>query len=488
MAAAMSRQASVAGLAGGGPRFAGSVSAAQPSAPDLPARLFALACFALLLGMNIAIPSFMLGPLPLRGGVAGGLLVLCVLVYPAAVVTAFRRYRLVEFLALGLATLGLFVSLVNGKSFELIVRTIVESHLQAVLTVIIAAVLAEIAGARACLKIIVAAIAISAFVAVLQFFGSEAAWGWRAALNAFPSGDPGGLEPLLAKRPSGLSYSAINLGGQLCLALGAVLAVRDIDRRRTSPKLAVDPAMFFALALFVVANILSGNRSPILGGMIFFALYMVRRVSFWVAGLCVVGSAILDLAWPLLYDAVAGAQPRVISAEDPSALGRLTLLQYGVQLFLANPLGYGFGFDPRVFWMDHWRDMYEMTQAEVIQVSVLHNYLLSMLNVYGIGLLLLLPLCAAILYRTRYCFLFFVPYVVHILFHNSAPFMGDTIVWIVIAVVAAAYWENRTAASPHDSRLAVRSRPAGRAFAPTVVNGPAPHFGAPLLPAPPALN
>jgi hypothetical protein len=485
----MSRQVRpVAAFAGGGPRFAGSPSAAHASAPDRPARLFALGCFAVLLGMNIAIPSFMLGPMPLRGAVAAGLLVMCVLVFPTASVTAFRRYRLVEFLALGLAALGLFVSLVNGKSFELIVRTIVESHLQAVLTVIVAAVLAEIGGARSCVKIILAAVAISALVAVLQFFGSEAAWGWRAALNAFPSGDPEGLEPLLAKRPSGLSYSAINLGSQLCLALAAVLAVREIDRRRSSPKLAVDPAVFIALALFVAANILSGNRSPILGGMIFFALYMLRRVSFWVAGLCVVGSAVFYLAWPLLYDAVAGAQPRVISADDPSALGRLTLLQYGVQLFLANPLGYGFGFDPRAFWMDHWRDMYQLTQAEVIQVSILHNYPLSMLNVYGIGLLLLLPLCAAILYRTRACFLFFVPYVVHILFHNSAPFMGDTIVWIVIAVVAAAYWENRPAMAPHEAGLALHSRTARSPFAPRVVNGPAARFGTPLLPAPPSRN
>ena len=68
----------------------------------------------------------------------------------------------------------------------------------------------------------------------------------------------------------------------------------------------------------------------------------------------------------------------------------------------------------------------------------LHNYLATMLNIYGIGILLLAPLLAKVLRQARASLIFFLPYVVQILFHNSGPFYNDNVIWFVIAAIAAA--------------------------------------------------
>jgi hypothetical protein len=61
-----------------------------------------------------------------------------------------------------------------------------------------------------------------------------------------------------------------------------------------------------------------------------------------------------------------------------------------------------------------------------------------MLNTYGIGIMLLVPLAARLLYRSRAVLMFFIPYIVHIMFHNSGPFWNDMIIWFVVAVLSVA--------------------------------------------------
>ena len=91
---------------------------------------------------------------------------------------------------------------------------------------------------------------------------------------------------------------------------------------------------------------------------------------------------------PLLLDAFQTAQPRIVRTDDNSATGRSSLLAMGWLLFVDNPLGYGFGFNPTEHWTKFWQELYTMDNPSVLKDTQLHNYVLNMLNTYGIGLLL----------------------------------------------------------------------------------------------------
>ncbi len=84
-----------------------------------------------------------------------------------------------------------------------------------------------------------------------------------------------------------------------------------------------------------------------------------------------------------------------------------------------------------------------------------------MLNIYGIGLLLFAPVVARLLWHSRASLIFFIPYVVHIVFHNSGPFYNDNVIWFVIAAIAAANPE-------HEARSAAPQRLMG---SPTLRSG-----------------
>jgi hypothetical protein len=210
----------------------------------------------------------------------------------------------------------------------------------------------------------------------------------------------------------------------------------------------------------VVISVLSGTRSPLLGGGLFMALYFIRRQGSWLPIMLLIVAGAIYLAWPMISAALEGSQPRVLRTEDQSALGRVSLLNFGVLLFVNNPLGYGLGFEPSSLWTEYWHEIYNLPGAANVRAFDLHNYVLSMLNTYGIGLLLIVPLAARLLYRSRSVLMFFIPYIVHIMFHNSGPFWNDTVIWFVVAALSTA-----PALRVHSEQAvaAVRRRPQFRA-------------------------
>jgi len=40
--------------------------------------------------------------------------------------------------------------------------------------------------------------------------------------------------------------------------------------------------------------------------------------------------------------------------------------------------------------------------------------------------------------RSKASLIFFIPYIIHILFHNYGPFFNDNVIWFVVAAIAAA--------------------------------------------------
>jgi hypothetical protein len=246
------------------------------------------------------------------------------------------------------------------------------------------------------------------------------------------------FQPFAKRRPMGVSYSPIQLSTQLCLALAAYTAVRDIERKRAGEERTADPAVFIALLAFFAVCIASGTRSAILGGLIFLGFYVATRRASWVAVLMLTIGAVLYFAGPSLLGLFQEAQPRVVRVDDNSASSRFALAYYGLSLFLDNPLGYGFAFKPFEHWTDYWHEFYTMASPSALQSKELHNYAFNMLNTYGIGLFLFVPAAIKLLGRGKASLIFFIPYVVQIMFHNAGPFWGDAIIWFVIAAITAA--------------------------------------------------
>jgi hypothetical protein len=282
----------------------------------------------------------------------------------------------------------------------------------------------------------VAVIAASGAVAVLQMLDFGFAWDLREDLAHIQGKSLADFQAFQAKRPMGFSYSPIHLATQLCLAFAAYTALRAKEQRQAGLGDMADPKIVAALMVFLFACIATGTRSPMLGAVFFFMLYAAGHRGSWLPLMVLLGGALAYLAWPWIMAAFTAAQPRIVRADDASAQGRTTMYYYGWLLFSHNPLGYGFAFKPFTLWGNFWHELYSMPSPNGIRETELHNYVLSMVNTYGIGLLLFLPPVAGQLLRSRATLLFFVPYICHIMFHNSGPFWNDTILWFVVAVLS----------------------------------------------------
>jgi hypothetical protein len=399
----------------------------------------ALAGLFVLLMLNIAFPVWKIAPaVPIRGLFAGALLIALGALYPAHAARAVRENGQLLGLVAGLALIGIFVSAVNGLAPGVIAQAVIEMHLQAAVMILVAFVVAYICGARACMLVIIGAIAISGLVAMLQAAGVDAAWDIRQWLSGLQHQNQEMELDSGKYRALGLSFSPIQLATQLCLAFAVFTAVRDKQRRRRNEVVGADPAVLPALLVFVVVSVASGNRSPVLGALLFFAFYAAQRRGTWLSFLIMFGGLAAYLLGPMILDMIQSTQPRMVQTGDKSATGRMSLFTFGLILFRDNPLGYGLEFSPTDHWTDYWHYLYTLPSAVVVQTNELHNYALNMLNTYGIGLLLLVPMVFGLLRRGKASLLFFIPYLVHIAFHNSGPLWNDMIFWFVVAAISVA--------------------------------------------------
>jgi len=447
----------------------------HPSVPQerrFTDRAIAFACFAVLLAANVSLFAPHVGGAPVRSILSAGALVLSVALFPIDAWVVLRKSALILALAAGLAIEGSFVSLVNGAPAGGIIQQVIEVHVQTAVVLLVAGILARVCGPRPCVVAIVGVVGVSAIFAILQMMHVEAAWTVRHALGPLAT-DENSVD-LVDHRPTGLSFPPIWLATQICLAFAAFAAVRDKERQSFLGIPGIDPVLIIGLAVFFVTCLASGTRAPILGGFIFLIMYAALRRT-WSLVLLVIGGMLLAyIAWPLNVDAVRSTSPRVMVTDDNSAAARIVFAYYGVRLFLANPLGYGLTFDPTLMWAKYWPDLYLMKGAGGAQVHPLHDYALSMLNMYGIGLLLFVPVIVRLLKQSSRSLIFFVPYIVHISFHNSGPFYNDMILWFAIAAIAATPCP---AASGHSGvvRMVARS-PLSRRARPTRGAAPSPGF------------
>lgn len=418
----------------GRPRHYGTIAAKGTGQAGALERAGATIVFAALLLATVALNAFKVGGVPIRGLFVLGALALSVLLYFDVAKRVLKDNLLLLSLAAGLAVLGIFVSLVNQASAAAVLWNVTEVHVQAAATIMVAAILARVAGPRASALAIVAVIAVSALVAAAQMMDMHAAWALRRALGPLTHEELQGLN-LQERRPVGLAYSPIQFSTHLCLAFAAFVAVRDKLRWSAS---GADPLVVPALLALFAASIACATRSPILGGFVFIAAYALQRRTSWLPLFLIVAAVAVYFAWPMLMEVVGTNAPRVVRTDDNSAEARSTLVYYGLRLFADNPLGYGLTFAPMTLWQHYWPDLYMMQAPEGARENELHNYLVNMINTYGVGLLLFTPVVARLLMRSKASLIFFIPYIIHILFHNYGPFFNDNVIWFVVAAIAAA--------------------------------------------------
>ncbi len=392
--------------------------------------------FFLSVLMTIALPLLSVAGFPVRSLIILTLTILIALARQDVSFRVIRRERWMIFLLIGLGTLGGLVSSFNPATpTPDIIRSILEIHVQSIVNLLLAVFVVEICGVGLTLTMFIGAIGLSALFAVLQFIDVSVAWDARQLLANVQHEVFEAYGFFHDKRPMGLSYSPITLATQVCLVFAAYTATRE-RLRSTRGRKPFDPAIVMAVLAFIVTCFASGNRSPILGALIFLTFYTLRRPQLIVVSLPVLivcGFVLL----PAFFDTLQRSGSRVASVDDDSAAGRLTLSYYGLLLFLDRPFGYGLGFDPTLYWSKYWADLVDMPNPFNVQVYPLHNYVLSMLNFYGIGIFFLAPLFwKALKPYARYA-IFFIPYVVHILFHNAGIFWNDPVIWFMLPLLVS---------------------------------------------------
>ena len=431
-----------------------------------PLSWLAAGAIAFLVMFNIALISLAVASIPLRSILSVLLLGFFAILRPHVLQRAISRHSLIFLLAGILAATGCFSSFVNGASSAVVFRALLEVHVQAIVTLLFATVASEVAGPRAAVAAFVGAVGVSAGIAFMQIGGLDFAWSLREVLGGMQDHDLHENSSFLNRRPMGLSFSPIHLATQACLAFAAYAGLKYWEQK-TAVASVIDWRILLAVGALVAVSITSATRSPILGAAIFLVAYLAMKGDKAAAMLLLVSGAALYLAAPIILDAMQGSEIRAFRVGDNSSTGRLPLVTFGALLFLDNPLGYGFDFASQDHWTKFWPAIYSMPSAGVIRVAELHNYFLNMLTTYGIGLLLTAPLVALLLWRGRDLLPVFIPYVVHITFHNSGPFWNDTLFWFVIGTFYAMRAAGAGDEAPKSRKHAVPWPPAFRPRAKT---------------------
>jgi len=398
--------------------------------PASPAASFALlALFGVTMLLSVAAVRWVVGGIPVRLMFAVLLAGILVLRDPRAPVSILRHHARAVWIICAFAVLGLAVSLANGAPIAGVMRQIAEIHVQALLALFVGSALIRATSAKAVCGVFLVVVGLSAAVAAAQFLGTELAWDARRTLGVIQKDGPlNQVFYVRRDRPMGLSFSPVHLGTQACLAFAAYFILR---ARETGFLSRARMTVFMAIALVALACVVSGNRSPLLGIVAFFFLYLalVNRLLFLVA--CA-GAIVVIPSWQVLQEALVQAGLRIAETGDGSSEGRLTLASYGWQLFVDRPTGYGLTFNSTLFWSDYWEYVQYAPNSQSVKNYALHNYFLQILNKYGIGSLFIALILAPLSKRDWLVVLAFVPYILHIAFHNDGPMQADFLFWYVL--------------------------------------------------------
>jgi len=402
-----------------------------------PATVIALLLFAGGLMLSVCAVRLAVAGVPLRVALMMGCMGWLALTFPDKLAVGARKTWRATWIILLFALLGIIVSIMAGTPPGDIVQQLIEIHLQGIVGLILGATLIEIAGPAPVLGSFLLAWGISAVFAIGQALHINFAWSVRAMIGGLMH-DPAvtQIAYVTRYRALGLSYTPVHLATQSCLAFAGIFAYRLwITRGEAIRRLDWPTVTALLGVMFVCAA--SGNRSPLLG-CVFFALIYAALAARRTLVVALPVVMLLGIAAVPMMSMLSSANVRVASTDDGSAEGRATQRYYGMRLLMDQPLGYGLSFESTEHWARYADEVKYMANPMTIRNFALHNYFLMMLNKYGVLVLALALLLLPRSLAQLYCWIGFLPYIVHIFYHNDGPLQGDFFIWYLLPLCAIA--------------------------------------------------
>lgn len=399
----------------------------------------ALILFVIAVTLGVNAVKLGAGPLPLRSVALLGAAVFIALGAPHMLRRALSDcWRALAVLALA-AALGVAISLIARADMGAVVQQLVEIHLQAAIGLIVSYVLCLHFGPKPVLITFLVALGISSIFAIGQALGIDAAWQARAFIGRI-SGDSVATQYTYTSRyrALGLGFTPVLFATQTCLGVVAFYALRYVKQARNlaagRPVPRIDLVMLAGCAIFGLLAATTGNRSPLLGLVIFGAIYLFLRMPKLIVVLLPL-ALLMPIAIQPLMRSLDDAGVRVASTDDGSAIGRETLQHYGMLLVKARPYGYGLTFDSTRYAEQFFSELRYDDGPERVRAWALHNYYIVILGKYGLGIIFVVLLALPTTRRGWYLALGFLPYIAHIFFHNDGPLQGDFLIFYVLGAV-----------------------------------------------------
>lgn len=344
-------------------------------------------------------------------------------------------------LTLYLAIVGFILSAVRGEAIAAMTE-LISVHVQVAVLLTVSTAGTLLLGGRRMAFALGIAVAISLIFSLLQWAGIEGASHARDYLGTLivQEGDVAQSR----ERAPGLSYSTIYLAQQCCMVFALAMF---FTTRASGAFLAGGLAapmrrwwtVFMWSVVLLAASTISGNRSPILGTLVFLSLAISAR-----------NPRLLFLALPAIIgfyflidpirDALVDSGLRVAQSGDKSEAARGPLWTYGWRLLMANPLGYGLAFDSQLLTSTvPTGDLYVVLDVNymknLLQSLPIHNWYLIVANIYGVFILPAIVFTINVIRKNWEVSIGFVPYGVHIFFHNGGPYSGDYLIWVVFGII-----------------------------------------------------
>lgn len=396
-----------------------------------------LALFAITILLSIALVKFGIPGLPLRAFTAILILAITLAASPWIVGQSLRSVGpalgIVGFCAL----LGLLSSVLNGAPLDQIARQLLEIHFQACVSLLVGACLVRTCGPASVVFVMGFCIGLSSAVALLQFVGVGAAWDLRSFFQRIQpiEIDQDSVFLTLRLRAMGISYSPVHLGTQISLVFaGFFSAVLYYSRGGALHKF--DNRVFIGVFVGSIFAIISGNRSPILGFIAFLVGYLFIMRPYLAIMIAIIVFPIAFFLDDILQE-VSELGLRSARTDDGSSSNRKVLRAFGFLLFFDKPYGYGLSFNSTEYWTLYWEKLKNYPNPVAVQIHALHNYYLMILNKYGIAILAVGAYVGTKLIRAPHILIAFLPYIVHIFYHNDGPLQADFLFWFMLPSVLA---------------------------------------------------
>lgn len=279
----------------------------------------------------------------------------------------------------------------------------------------------------------------SAAVGVLQALDVNAAWTLHDFFSTLQNKEiseeiQGQIEEALL-RPPGLALYAIPQTYMLLAAVvfSCYLVLSSAIEGRYQ-------VLLLLVNLVIFSGIVASETRSAMGAALFMltAIYIYK---FRSASLLLIGSVFLaGIVFSLLTTNDAGIDSRIVSLDDQSAQGRVTLYKYGIELFLQRWWGYGFNFDT-VEYAPHYfinaLNLFSYGPHEKAQYIVpVHNSILNMVHTYGIlGIMILGYYLFRLVDGFWYRLIFVLGTLMNSSFHNAGILAGDLFIDMVIVVL-----------------------------------------------------